>query len=159
MVIDAETGRPLEIDLDTSYEDFCDLIGQSGRFRLEAIDANGHPVPRCIAIVEVHLDDEQPVSSALPQNAADALPAALQLIGQLVQSNTRVMEALASAFGQVQPSPSQVVVSAPPPAPAKQENPIAVFQQVMDMLTSGKPDPSPTNGAAPGVIGSDKPER
>jgi len=161
MVIDSDTGRPLEIDLETSYEDFCDLVGESGRYRLEVIDDKGYPIPCCVAVTVVELGEEVEIASS-PQTAAEALPIAMQLIDKLVQSNTRAMEAMASAFGQVHPAPTQVVMSsAPPPAPApppKQENPLAVFQQVMEMFSTKKPDAAATNGVTAPLGVGDKPQ-
>jgi hypothetical protein len=153
IIIDPETGRPLEIPLATPYDDFCDQVGEAGRYRLEGIDADGCPIIRCVAVTEVFDDDDTP-QPAPPLNSADALTAALQLVGHLVQSHSKVMEAMASAFGQVQPAhPADPVVITQPAPSANAGNPLDSIQQVLEILT-GKKTPPPeaaasVNSAAP----------
>jgi hypothetical protein len=141
IIIDPETGRPLEIPLATPYGEFCDHVGEAGRYRLEGIDADGRPIVRCVAVTEVFEDDDGPPPAA-PINSADALTAALQLVGHLVQSHSKVMEAMASAFGQVQPAhPTEPVVIAPPAPAANASNPLDSIEQVLDILTGKKAPP------------------
>jgi len=102
VLFDAETGRPLEVAIDVTYEDFCSQVNESGRFRLEAVDGQGRIIVGCVAVTEVVLDDEDE-ETALPRNAAESLPHLHQLIAHLVDANTQVMKAMASAFGNVQP--------------------------------------------------------
>jgi len=102
VIFDAETGRPLELPHAVTYDDFVEQVNDSGRFRLEAVDGNGRIIPGCVAVTEVVLDDEDD-EQMMPRNAAEALPHLHQLIAQLVDANTQVMKAMASAFGNVQP--------------------------------------------------------
>jgi hypothetical protein len=147
LIFDSETGTPLELPLTASYDDLCDHVSDAGRYRLEAVDGHGRPIAGCVAVTEVFSDDEGEVLTLAP--SADALPAALQLIAQLVQSNAKVMEAMASAFGQVQPaappSSAPVVVTAPSSSEKQQINPIEMFQQVMQFFNAGKLSAAPTN--------------
>jgi hypothetical protein len=141
IIFDTETGRPLELALETPYDDFCDRVGESGRYRLEAIDADGRPIAGCVAVTEVF--DDETDTPAIAQTPADALPAALQLIAQLVQSNAKVMEAMASAFGQVHPAqPAMPVVIQQQPSADKTNNTLDAIAQVIEMLTGKKMPPA-----------------
>jgi hypothetical protein len=149
IIFDTETGRPLELSLETPYDDFCDRVGESGRYRLEAIDADGRPIAGCVAVTEVF--DDETETPATTQTSADALPAALQLIAQLVQSNAKVMEAMASAFGQVHPTqPAAPVVIQQQPSAEKTTNTLDAIAQVIEMLTGKKIPPAtpPSSDAA-----------
>src|SRR5262249_13202447 len=85
--------------LAVTIDDLADQVGESGRYRLEAIDAQGRSIPGCVAVTELWMEDEpQQVPAANPQ--ADLR----DLVAQLVESNALVMKAMASAFGQVQPA-------------------------------------------------------
>lgn len=108
VIFDSETGRPLELALTISHDDFAETVGESGRYRLEAFDQHGCIIAGCIAVTEVaiHEDDaqaEQPME-------VDAIPQLVQLVARLVDSNARVMEAMASAFGKVHPNQDTPVV-------------------------------------------------
>ena len=158
MLIDSDTGRPLEIELDTQYEEFCDLVGHSGRYRLEVIDEQGRPIPRCVAITVVELGDA-PESAPPPTNPVDVLAMAMQLVDKCVQSNTRVMEAMASAFGKVRPADEPRVIVAPGPDASAQQNAQMSWAQLMaglpEMLqqvkaawtaVKGQPNGAPSTG-------------
>jgi hypothetical protein len=109
VLFDAETGRPMELPLETRFEDFADSVNESGRYRLEPVDANGRIIPGCVAITEVVADPGQEEPSP-PRDTVEALPELVRLVAQLVKSNAQVMKAMASAFGQVQPPAPQPVV-------------------------------------------------
>ncbi len=80
---------------------------------------------------------------AMPQNPADTLPHLVQLVGKLVETNARVMEAMASAFGQVRPAALAPVVVERPVESKSEENPFvanmvqAFLQQYMAQKFSG----------------------
>ena len=121
VLFDTETGRPLEVPLAITCEDFAETVGESGRYRLEAFDGQGRLILGCIAVTEVVFDDEDEVTRQ-PQNAAEALPHLIQLVGKLVESNARVMETMASAFGQVHPSQAPVVIERAAPSKNEDDN-------------------------------------
>jgi hypothetical protein len=121
MIYDAETGRPLELPLAISFADFAESVNEAGRYRLEAVDGQGRLLVGCIAIAEVIFDDDDDDDDAAEETAAakrSAPPELLQLISQLVDTNARVMQAMASAFGQVHPSTPQPIVVPPSVVPA-----------------------------------------
>jgi hypothetical protein len=99
VIFDPETGRPLELALGVNIDDFATQVGESGRYRLEAIDAQGRCIPGCVAVTELILDEEPEAAQASNTPHADLR----ELVAQLVESNAQVMKALASAFGQVHP--------------------------------------------------------
>jgi hypothetical protein len=142
VLFDAETGRPLELPLAISYEDFVETVGEAGRYRLEAFNAHGQIIAGCVAVTEVALDGEE-LEMAMPQNPADTLPHLVQLVGKLVETNARVMEAMASAFGQVRPAALTPVVVERPAESKSEENPFvanmvqAFLQQYMAQKFSG----------------------
>lgn len=147
VIFDAESGRPLELPLAVSYEEFADAVGEAGRYRLEAFDANGQNIAGCIAVTELAFDDEE---SAAPSTSPDALPHLIQLVGKLVETNARVMEAMASAFGQVKPARAPEAVVVERPAESKTEdNPFvsnvvqAFLQQFMAQKLGGFGMPTP----------------
>ena len=131
VIFDPESGRPLELPLESTIDDLAAHVGESGRYRLEAVDASGRYSPGCVAVTELVLDDEddeqQPIGTM-----TDVTPALVQLIAQLVENNTKVMQAMASAFGQVQPAPmlESVAATAPPPAAEKPFD----MNQMMNMI-------------------------
>ena len=106
VLFDVETGRPLELPITVTYDDFIEHVNESGRFRLEAVDAQARTIAGCVAITEVILDDDE--SPSTPMTAAETLPHLHQLVAHLVDANTQVMKAMASAFGNVQPRPVQI---------------------------------------------------
>lgn len=129
VLFDAETGRPLELPLTVTYDDFVEQVNEPGRFRLEAVDGGGRVIAGCVAVTEVVLDDDDGGSS-IPRNAADTVPHLHQLIAQLVEANTQVMKAMASAFGSVHPQPMRIESVGMPSAPAPAANPL----QALDAL-------------------------
>ena len=149
VIFDAESGRPLELPLTISYEDFAEAVGEAGRYRLEAFDASGQNIPGCVAVTELTFDDEEP---AAPTTSADALPHLIQLVGKLVETNARVMEAMASAFGQVKPASAPQTVVVDRPAESKSEdNPFVAnvvqsfLQQFMAQKLGGFAAPAPAS--------------
>lgn len=111
VVFDAETGRQLEIGLGATIDDLIDHGCPPGRYRLEAIDADGRMIPGVIAITEIPAGADEPDEEA--PEVADPFRQVLQLVGQLVDTNCRAMEAMASAFGQVRPA--QIMYPPEPP--------------------------------------------
>ena len=119
-IFDPETGRQLEIRIEATIDELAEHVNEAGRYRLEAVDAHGHHLPGYIAFTEVLIvDDEEQPEEANP----NAWSAMLTMVKQLVDTTSRVMEAMASAFGQVRPQRSTMPmhfeapssVSAPPP--------------------------------------------
>jgi hypothetical protein len=102
VLFDAETGRPLEVPIGATFEDFVEMVNESGRFRLEAVDGDGRIMPLCVAVTEVALDEDDALPS-LPRNTSEETMHLHQLVAHLVDANTQVMKAMASAFGSVQP--------------------------------------------------------
>jgi hypothetical protein len=131
VIFDNETGRPLELPLAVTYEDFSETVGEAGRYRLEAFDGNGQNIAGCVAVTEVAFDDEEPIG---PATSPDALPHLIQLVGKLVETNARVMEAMASAFGQVKPAGAPQPVTVERPAETKSEENPFVTNMVQTLL-------------------------
>jgi hypothetical protein len=132
VLFDVETGRPLELPLTVTFDDFVEQVNEPGRFRLEAVDGAGRVIAGCVAVTEVVLDDED--GASMPRNAADAVPHLHQLIAQLVEANTQVMKAMASAFGSVQPQPMRIEpVAAARSVPAVNANPMQALDAVREI--------------------------
>jgi hypothetical protein len=165
MIIDPDTGRPLELALTTTFEAFVEAVSASGRYRLEAVDGHGRLLTGCVAVIEVLNDDDGEDHESVAQKTPSNQPTELiQLVAQLVETNSRVMQALASAFGQVHPSaPQPIVIPSSAPAPAAStasnilDNPFvaAILQQfTSNLFKSAAPAangavPSPTPSAQP----------
>jgi len=160
MIIDRDTGRPLELALTTTFEAFVETVSESGRYRLEAVDGHGHLLTGCVAVVEVLDGEDEDDDSVAPKAATQQPTELIQLVAQLVETNSRVMQALASAFGQVHPTaPQPIVIPASAPAPAAStasnilDNPFvaAMLQQFTSNLfknatpaaTAATPSPTP----------------
>lgn len=150
VIFDTENGRPLELSLTVSGEQFAEAVGEAGRYRLEAFDANGQNIPGCVAVTEVAFDEDEP--AVTPTASADAVPHLIQLVGKLVETNARVMEAMASAFGQVKPaSTPQTVVVERPVEPKTEDNPFVAnvvqsfLQQFMAQKLGGFAAPAPAS--------------
>jgi hypothetical protein len=145
-----ESGRPLELSLLAGFDGLVDAVGESGRYRLEGIDAEGRPVPGCVAVTEVVFDDD--VEDAKVKTAFDALPVLVQLVEKLVASNVQVVEAMASAFGPVRPpAPAPIVTMEQPPA-AQSADVLGGILKVVDTLKgmkNGTVSPSSEGGAKP----------
>jgi hypothetical protein len=145
VIFDAETGRPLELPLTITYDEFADVVAEAGRYRLEAFDGDGRNIPGCVAVTEVVFDDGDENTVAAVANPVDALPHLIQLVGKLVETNARVMEAMASAFGHVKPAaaPPQTVVVERPAESKSEDNPFvtnmvqAFLQQFMAQKLGG----------------------
>lgn len=157
VIFDSETGRPLELPLTVTYEDFAETVGEAGRYRLEGFDSNGQNIPGCVAITEVVFDDDE-ANAPLQANPTDALPHLIQLVGKLVETNARVMEAMASAFGQVKPARAiePVIVERAPEAKPEENAFVAnlvqsFLQQYMASKVMMGTTPAPSAPAPNGV--------
>jgi hypothetical protein len=99
-VYDPETGRQLEIPLESTVHHLREHGCGEGRFRLEAIDQEGKTIAGIVAFTEIRDDEDNPTGAA-PQVETKGL---LELVGRLVDTNCRAMEAMANAFGPVRPA-------------------------------------------------------
>lgn len=123
LIFDTETGRPLEVALAATANDLAECLTESGRYRLEAVDAQGRTLPGCVATTELAVEEEDSEAPATLRSLSLMEHMFAQMISsnaKLVDSNTRVMEALAQRFALVsisEPEREQVV-AAPPVAPA-----------------------------------------
>jgi hypothetical protein len=149
VLFDSETGRPLELPLETGFEDFAEAVNESGRYRLEPVDAQGRIIPGCVAVTEVVFDDDEEEPS-LPKNTAEALPELMRLVGQLVDSNAQVMKAMASAFGQVLPS-HPIIMEGPSKEPSAGESQLGTLITMLMQKFAGDKATPPITPVAPGV--------
>src|SRR5215831_14631850 len=108
-VYDPETGRQLEIPLESTVDDLRDHGCGPGRYRLEAVDREGKAIVGVVAFTEV-VNGEDPDSSVAPGRTPFAL--VLEKLMHAVDTNSRVMEAMAQAFGPVRPVQGAPVVVA-----------------------------------------------
>jgi hypothetical protein len=161
MIYDVETGRPLELPLTISFSDFAESVNEAGRYRLEAVDGQGRLLPACIAIVQVIFDDEEHESAVETTPAKSAAPPELlQLISQLVDTNSRVMQAMASAFGQVNPMAPQPIVLPTTVAPAPDRSPSLMnnlmnnpmVAAMLEQFLIGLMKPNVASAASPSVL-------
>jgi len=137
LIFDAETGRPLELELMVSLDDLADNVDESGRYRLEAIDANGRIIPRCVAVVHVQKDEEAaPFAAKLATDPAQVLPLMFQLLERVVNANATTMQAMASAFGHVERQSEPVVIHQQPPTEAKPSEE-QKMKEMKDLLEMG----------------------
>ena len=144
-IFDPETGRQLEIRIEATIDELAEAVAESGRYRLEALDADGHHIPGYVAFTEVVLDGDEQRQPASPNGSFSEMVA---LVKQLVDTNSRVMEAMASAFGQVRPQRGAmpVHVEAPAPRDAGPSSDIATINTIADVIKSvlsGAPGPQP----------------
>jgi hypothetical protein len=164
-VFDPDTGLQLDVQLSATIDDLIERGCKPGRYRLEAVDADGRVMPGLVAVVEVSgEDDEDERESERPALAPepDPLGKALSLVGQLVVAHCQTMAAMASAFGTVRPAheePSPIVLAAQPPArdvepPSglKPEQLMQMVMQVGQMLAgawkAGTAQAAPVGGAS-----------
>jgi hypothetical protein len=125
-VYDFETGAQLDLRLDATIDDLRDY--GPGVYRLDAIDREGRVIPDVIAQTEVPF--EAPVQEQADEPYGTRHEAA-SLVRHLVEANVRVMEALASAFGQVRPAEvAPVVVSEQATAGKSTQEQIAQLMQM-----------------------------
>jgi hypothetical protein len=150
VLFDSETGRPLELPLETGFEDFAEAVNESGRYRLEPVDAHGRIISGCVAVTEVVFDDDDEEAS-LPKNSAEALPEMMRLVGQLVESNAQVMKAMASAFGQVQPS-HPIIMEGPSKEPSAGESQLGTLITMLMQKFAGEKAAPSAAPAASGVL-------
>ncbi len=146
VIFDAETGRPMELPLAASFDDFAAHVDEQGRYRIEAVDAQGRFIPGCVAVTELAFGEKDDDEVETNQKPADTQQL-MQLVAELVKTNARVMEAMASAFGQVRPTehqqPQPVIVASPEHA----SNPMESITAILQML-KGWNDQRPTGGPA-----------
>jgi hypothetical protein len=135
-IFDPETGRQLEIRIEATIEELAEAVSESGRYRLEALDVDGHHIPGYVAFTEVLLDSDEQQQSASSSNGSFAEMAAL--VKQLVDTNSRVMEAMASAFGQVRPmrSSTPAIVEAAAPRDAGPSSDMATINSIAEVIKS-----------------------
>jgi hypothetical protein len=56
IVFDNETGRQLEVPLESTIDDLVDHGCPAGRYRLEAVDRSGHLLPGIVAVTEIPVE-------------------------------------------------------------------------------------------------------
>ena len=131
VIFDAETGRPMELPLAASFDDFAALVGEQGRYRIEAVDGQGRFIPGCVAVTELAFDEKDDDNDEPKQKSAETQQL-MQLVAELVKTNARVMEAMASAFGEVRPPEPQqpVIVTSPERATNPRDSLTAILQML-----------------------------
>ena len=143
LIYDNETGLPLELPLTASIQQLAEAVSEDGRFRLEAIDQQGRAIPNCVAVTAFEFPEEAPAPVA-PSNMME------QLMCRLIDSNTRVTEALASRFAMVQPPTLPAPQAIEPAAAVQNQNPLGgaavaeVINQVLAQIMTrfGQPQAS-----------------
>lgn len=148
LIYDNETGLPLELALTASIQQLAEAVSEDGRFRLEAIDQQGCAIPNCVAVTAFEFPEEAPAPIA-PSNMME------QLMCRLIESNTRVTEALASRFAMVPPHlfPEPHVIEPVPSRP----NPLGgaavadVINQVLAQIMVRFGQPSQPSAAPTGA--------
>lgn len=144
LIFDTETGRPLEVALTVTTNDLAEHLTESGRYRLEAVDAQGRTLPGCVATTELAIEEETKSEAPATLRSLSMMEQLFaQMINsnsQLVNSNTRVMEALAARFAPVsilEPQREEVVaapVAAPASKAATTAESIAIFTQIANQV-------------------------
>jgi hypothetical protein len=123
-VFDPETGTPLEIELDSQIEALKPY--GSGGYRLDAIDGTGKLIAGVTAYVEVPAEEvEAAREPESPSEVVVALRELTSLLRESMQTNSRALEAMASAFGPIRPArplPAEPVHVVEPAAPEQKAN-------------------------------------
>jgi len=151
-IIFGTEGKQLEVPLGVTIDELRAFGCPPGRYRLEAVDGAGKSIPDLVAYTAIGGgeagdedgdDEESDRPRELPRNAG-----ALSLVGDepplmrallhIVDTNSRVMEALASAFGQVRPVQHEPMFVERPASAGPTERPDQVIQSVFGGLTSLK---------------------
>jgi hypothetical protein len=96
VIFDAETGRPLELPLAASFDDFSAHVDEQGRYRIEAVDAQGRFIPGCVAVTELAFGEKDDDEVEANQKPADTqqlmqLVAELNRVAQVVDHRKRAM--------------------------------------------------------------------
>jgi hypothetical protein len=136
-VYDPDTGRQLERPLNITIDDLIDLGLSAGRYRLEAIDADGLLIPGVVAFTEISpeaiadaAEDDEPDDNAGERAHSDQL---LETVKSQSQTLCEVVKSLAHGFNPVS-APMPVYM----PAPSGKEdaaganNQLAQLGQIID---------------------------
>jgi hypothetical protein len=145
-IFDPDTGRQLELPITATIHDLAERVDEPGRYRLEAVDRAGRHLVGCVAITEVCPDENEKKEIARSsRGSGDSLTEMTAVVRELVSANTRVMEAMASAFGRVRPAPAPLLDSPPPQekeqqpqAPDPSQGILTVMNQLMAMIAQVK---------------------
>jgi hypothetical protein len=140
-VFDRHSGRQLEVPLTVTLDELAERVTESGRHRLEAIDANGRTISGCMAFTEVEIDEEDEEEQETRWSGGGEHAHLIALVEKVVDSNTRVMEAMASAFGQVRPNRQPMMLETAGPAPgaaAPPQNPGGLMGSLGEMMQMGQ---------------------
>lgn len=108
-VYDPDTGRQLELPITATLDDLRDCGCGPARYRLEAIDAESKAlVPAVVAFVEVvetsDEDPEEPQMVGVTPRDLVSGNRAMKTVERQADALCRVAEAMARAFGPVQPA-------------------------------------------------------
>lgn len=138
-VFDPETGLQLDMPLGSTIEDLIDRGCVADRYRLEAVDGDGRIIPGIVAICEVPQTEEAAAEPTKASSDAQTIDKLTVLVEKVIDSNTRTMEAMASAFGTVRPAqPPPIVLEHPPVAVAEQPGGMKP-EQIMQMIMQAIP--------------------
>ena len=137
-VYDPETGRPLQIPLTATIDHLRQLGCKPGRYRLDAVNAEGQTIVGAVAMTEIpdERDDEE-IEEASNGEVHQVPGRVLESIEHMVNTVCRTMEAMTSSFGPLQPArptpiKPQVIVEQQPP-PAKTDDMPAWAQQLLNL--------------------------
>jgi hypothetical protein len=102
-IFDCETGQRLKVAITATLEDLIKCRLTPGRYRLEAMNAEGHPITSVVGYVEVP-EQEQTTHAHAVAAPAPTFDSMLAMVRHSMDTQARCLEALASAFGPVRPS-------------------------------------------------------
>lgn len=146
-VYDPETGKQLEIPLQSTVDDLRDYGCGPGRYRLEGVDEQGSIIASVVAFTE--LADNIVDEPATPSIYATQITRLLDTVERQSDTLCRALEAMATAFGPVRPT-AQSFEAAPmvvPAAPAGMST-MDVMQNVAGVVKLVS-DSFKANGSAP----------
>ncbi len=105
-------GRQLEIGIESTIHDLADHDCAPGRYKLEAVTADGRLIPGCVAVTEIPVDDDDdgpdgqggspaPMALSVWDEAYKELHDRRRAMNEQTATFCRAFEAMAHAFGPV----------------------------------------------------------
>lgn len=104
VVFDSDTGKQLEVPLTAGIDELVARGCPPGRYRLEAIDRGGQTIPGIVGVTEVFHTEIGDDHDDEPVRHDSLLERQMQLIEEQNLVLFRVIDAMAGAFGTVQPT-------------------------------------------------------
>jgi len=147
-IYDTETGRQLQVELGVTLDDLIDRGVPTGRYRLEAVNAEGRVLPHVMAYTEVpegeEEDEDETSGLPFPRSEGERLGRAMlalerqsETLRGVVSDVTQAFHCMVQAFAPMRPAPpAPIIVNEPVAAEGGGSNTQEIIVQTITQVAN-----------------------